>query len=94
MNITLRIGAIFVLTVLMIGVTYRLIIYLHGMTVTSWWRSFWHNDDVGGVKSSLHQLGLAWDIVPVTQENIDTLSALGLTVINERDHLHAQIWGL
>lgn len=94
MSTTIRIGIAAILILLSVGIVYRLLIYFNGMTVTSWWRSFWHNAEVGGVKTSLHQLGLAWDILPVTQANIETLNALGLTVINEQDHLHAQIWGL
>lgn len=91
---TFRIGAIFILSILVIGASYRLAIWLEGMTVTSWWRSFWHNAEVGGVKTSLHQLGLAFDVLPVTDENIAKLNALGLTVINEGTHLHAQIFGV
>jgi Peptidase M15 len=92
--VTFRVGLFFLLTVLLLGLVYRLLIASEGMQVTSWWRSFWHNIEVGGVKASLHQIGLAWDVLPVTQENIETLNAMGLTVINEGDHLHAQIWGL
>lgn len=91
---TFRVGALFVLSVLTLGLIYRLAIAQKGMTVTSWWRSPWHNAEVGGVKASLHLLGLAWDVVPVTDGNAMMLASLGLTVINEGDHLHAQIGGL
>ena len=94
MNTTFKIGLAAILTLVAVGITYRLLIYYEGMTVTSWWRSFWHNAEVGGVKTSLHQLGLAFDVVPVTEENVQKLNALGLTVINEGNHLHAQIWGV
>lgn len=91
---TFRIGALFVLSVLMLGLIYRLVIASKGMTVTSWWRTPWHNAEVGGVKASLHMLGLAWDVIPVTDENANALRSLGLKVIDESDHLHAQIGGL
>ena len=91
---TARIGLFAVLAILLLGVIYRLLIANEGMAVTSWWRSFWHNAEVGGVKASLHQIGLAWDVVPVSNENIAKLNAMGLTVIDEGDHLHAQVWGL
>ena len=75
-----------------VGLLYRLYIqYGLGLTVTSWWRSPWRNEEVGGVYNSLHMAGLAWDVVPVTQENADKLRGIGLRVIDERDHLHAQI---
>jgi uncharacterized protein YcbK (DUF882 family) len=92
--VTFRIGIFFVLAVVTLGVIYRLLIASEGMQVTSWWRSFWHNAEIGGVKASLHQIGLAWDVIPVTDGNAEKLSAMGLHVINEGDHLHAQIWGL
>jgi uncharacterized protein YcbK (DUF882 family) len=88
---TLRVGIALLLALIFIGIAYRLMIYFNGMQVTSWWRSFWHNAEVGGVKASLHQVGLAFDVVPVSAENVSKLSALGLRVINEGDHLHAQV---
>lgn len=91
MKTTIRAGIFIALAIVAIGVVYRLIIAYYGMSVTSWWRSFWHNEEVGGKATSLHQLGLAWDILPVTPENEKKLRDLGLTVINEGDHLHAQI---
>lgn len=91
---TIRVGLLFVLSVIGIGIFYRLLIAYNGFTVTSWWRTPWHNAEVGGVKASLHLLGLAWDVLPVTDANAIALRSLGLTVINEGDHLHAQIGGL
>lgn len=88
---TFRLGLSLILVLLFIGIAYRLAIYMQGMSVTSWWRSFWHNEEVGGVKTSLHQIGLAWDVVPVNPGNEAKLRSMGLKVINEGDHLHAQI---
>lgn len=80
-----------VMVLLSIGVLYYGYIRLRGMTITSWWRSSKNNWDVGGVRNSLHLIGLAWDVVPVTEENIKILQTAGLRVIDEGDHLHAQI---
>lgn len=91
MNTTVRVGVLFVLAIVAIGVIYRVLIAYHGMSVTSWWRSFWHNVEVGGKATSLHQVGLAWDVLPVTPANEARLKSWGLTVVNEGDHLHAQI---
>jgi len=77
--------------ILAIGAAYYGYILLRGMTVTSWWRSPSKNSEVGGVGDSLHLMGLAWDVIPVTQENYDLLRNAGLRVIDEGDHLHAQI---
>lgn len=73
------------------GAVYYLLIRAQGMSITSWWRSPWKNAEVGGVPNSRHLFGLAWDVVPVTTENEMRLRALGLTVINEGDHLHAMV---
>jgi len=91
MNASLRVGLFVIALVVIVGVIYRLIIAYYGMSVTSWWRSFWHNAEVGGKATSFHQLGLAWDVLPVTDENENILKNLGLTVVNEGTHLHAQI---
>lgn len=90
-TVTVRVGVFFVLAIVAIGVIYRILIAYNGMTVTSWWRSFWHNVEVGGKATSLHQVGLAWDCIPVNAENEHRLKSLGLTVVNEGDHLHAQV---
>lgn len=80
-----------ILTFLALGLTYYFLLIARGMTVTSWWRTPQHNAKVGGVRNSLHLIGLAWDAVPVTQENENYMQSLGLKVINEGDHLHGQI---
>ena len=82
---------IFVAGWILVGITYWLLIKSGGMNVTSWWRSTQKNFDVGGVANSLHLVGMAWDVVPVNASNVAKLRGLGLKVINEGDHLHAQI---
>lgn len=74
-----------------VGLFFRLAIAGKGLQITSWWRSPEKNAAVGGARNSLHMIGLAWDVVPVTQENEDALRSLGLKVINEGDHLHAML---
>lgn len=90
-NITLKIGVAILIFWLTLSFLFYLFIQHDGMTVTSWWRSPWKNREVGGVTNSLHMLGLAWDVVPPTLNNISRLRALGLKVIDEGDHLHVQI---
>lgn len=91
MNTTFRIGLIFVLTIISIGVFYRILIAAQGMTITSWFRTFAKNREVGGVKNSLHQVGLAWDVLPVNFASVEKLQSMGLKVIDEKTHLHAQL---
>lgn len=74
-----------------VGAIFRFAISLRGMQVTSWWRTPWKNAAVGGARNSLHMVGLAWDVVPVTADNEQKLRDMGLRVINEGDHLHAMI---
>ena len=81
----------FIFGMVAVGLIFRLYIGAKGMTVTSWWRTPWKNADVGGASNSFHMLGLAWDVVPVTQENALILRNAGLRVLDEGDHLHAQI---
>lgn len=70
---------------------YILIKYLlPGSTITSWWRSPWHNAEVGGVWNSLHQIGWGYDVLPVTSSNYAALKSIFPTVLNEGTHLHAQ----
>jgi len=63
-----------------------------GVTITSWWRSIPHNDDVGGLPGSLHILGWAVDIVPVTPEIEEQARKMFPVVVNEGNHLHAAIF--
>ena len=59
------------------------------LTVTSWWRTPWHNAEVGGAWNSLHQLGLAVDVTPVNQTTADKLKHIWPWVYVEGDHVHA-----
>lgn len=63
-----------------------------GFTVTSWWRSPGYNREVGGSDHSQHLIGAAIDVVPVNQRVYNALRGAGFRVVNEGDHLHAQVW--
>ena len=66
-------------------------------TITSWFRSPWHNQEVGGVANSWHLFGLAFDVAPVSQHDFIFLSNLASAwplgkVLNEGTHLHFQVF--
>lgn len=90
-NLDIRVGVFLLIFWLTLGAVFYIAIRNNGMTITSWWRSPWRNREVGGVANSLHMIGLAWDVIPATKENKTKLAGLGLRVIDEGDHLHAQL---
>jgi len=65
-----------------------------GVSVTSWIRSKKRNEKVGGVPFSLHQVGLAVDLAWDTEEDREKAKywckRLGLSCLDEGDHLHVQ----
>lgn len=63
-----------------------------GLKITSWFRGPWKNERVGGVSNSRHQLGLAFDVVPVNDSTFAKVKAMGFkTVVRESDHIHVEI---
>ena len=64
-------------------------------SVTSWIRSPKHNEKVGGVRNSMHLLGLAVDVIlddwSETDVFIKACKRIGLLAITEGDHIHIQI---
>lgn len=91
--ITYAIGALFAL-----GIFYRALLVLYGLTVTSWWRSPANNDYNDGKPLSLHLIGMAWDIRIRGQEGLGASEKVrqfmrwmpwGKTVA-EDDHIHIQ----
>ncbi len=66
----------------------------HRGSVTSWIRTRYRNELVGGLPTSLHLHGLACDIVfdpPETPGRAATAAGvLGLHCLIEHDHLHVQ----
>lgn len=67
-------------------------IFIPEATISSWWRTPWHNKEIGGMEWSHHQIGLAFDLVPVSQEIGNKLRKLFGYVLNENTHWHCQFW--
>ena len=66
-----------------------------GVSISSWWRWPGHNEDVGGMLFSLHQIGWAWDLVPdgaVTQAQVIATGLPFLKLNPEGSHLHVQLF--
>ena len=63
-------------------------------SVTSWFRSAKRNAQVGGHPKSKHLVGLGLDIVLDDPKDkpkmVETLRAIGLSALDEGDHLHIQ----
>jgi len=67
---------------------------IKGATITSWWRTPYHNTQVGGVSTSLHLIGWAWDLAPggiLMQAEVAKTGLPFLKVIDEGDHLHISL---
>ena len=66
-----------------------------GLRATSWYRDARANKAVGGHPASQHLLGLGLDVIG-PQEVLDRLAietrGEGLTAIDERSHLHLQLF--
>lgn len=77
----------FVHAVILLGLRYR-------FSVTSWLRSPLHNVEVGGQPTSYHLVALAVDIILDKGEDVDAFKTeaarLGLSALDERDHIHLQ----
>ena len=63
---------------------------------TSYWRSSSDNRRVGGAGSSQHLVATAIDLVYASRSDREAgkraMQRLGLTVIDEGDHVHVQAW--
>jgi len=88
-----RVILLSILMLVLVGVALRLWMFFAGIRVTSWWRSPWHNATVGGNLWSLHQFGLAVDVVPVNPAVLSQLRRIPLAglIVTESDHLHVQV---
>jgi len=76
---------------LFIGILGRAILHMHGLQVTSWWRSPWKNAEIGGNWLSLHLIGWAYDVVPINGAIRAALAKYPWKVVVESDHIHLQI---
>ena len=77
--------------ILFVGLLGRAVLFFHGLTVTSWWRTPWKNAEVEGKPLSLHLIGWAYDVIPVNAAMSAALRQYNCKVVVESDHLHLQI---
>ena len=88
-----RIVVIVAALILALGLFYRWrILQIPGARITSWFRTPWHNDEVGGVVNSRHQVGLAFDVVPASRSMSRALQKIGFAlVLDEGTHIHVEV---
>lgn len=62
---------IFIGSILALGIIGYLSIkiLLPGYTITSWWRTPSHNEEVGGVINSMHLIGMGYDVSPKPKQD-------------------------
>lgn len=92
----LKWGLLAVGLLVLVGVLWRLGIAAApgGAKVTSWWRGWKKNREVGGVRNSRHLIGWAYDVQPKNEQMWKYLEGLGLKVLPMDvypNHLHAQV---
>jgi inhibitor of KinA sporulation pathway (predicted exonuclease) len=82
----------FIAFIISISAVYRLILFYKfpHLSVTSWWRSVKHNKEVGGITSSWHLFGLAFDVTNYNYLDKKNLARF-FKVIDEQTHLHLNI---
>jgi len=74
------------------GVRVKTTLESKGVTVTSWFRTPFKNERVGGVALSKHQFGLAMDCVPANEKTMAIMRQVGFKiVIHEGDHIHGEL---
>ena len=86
-----RILVFAIILILLVGFAARALLYSHGLTVTSWWRTPWKNVEVGGQWLSLHQIGWAFDVIPVNTLLHQVRAIWPFKFVVESDHIHLQI---
>lgn len=86
-----RVVGLTVVVILGVACLLRVAAYVNGLRVTSWFRSPWHNENIGGMANSLHLIGWAIDVIPTNAEVRKMLTWLPGKVVAESDHLHIQV---
>lgn len=69
--------------------------WIPGLSVTSWFRTPGQNQEVGGDPESQHLFALAVDVdVPPGRVGVvlEAAHLLGMTAVNERTHVHIQLF--
>lgn len=79
------------LIILIIAFAARALLHYKGLTVTSWWRTPWKNYEVGGKWFSLHQIGWAFDVIPINKSLHEVRDIWPFKFVVESDHIHLQI---
>lgn len=79
------------LTIFGVACVLRLWAYWNGLPVSSWFRSPWHNFEVGGKGFSLHQLGWALDIPLMNDKTSNIVHYSPFKVVKEDSHFHIQL---
>lgn len=88
--------SVFVLSLIVIVGTatlFRWLLLAHGLRVTSWLRTPWKNQEVGGTAKSLHLIGWAADVIPVNValQRLRKWLPFAKFVV-EGDHVHIQLF--
>jgi hypothetical protein len=62
-------------------------------SLTSWWRNWQTNVEVGGTTDSQHLLGTAFDVASADLSGLESsLRARGFITVRYPTHVHAQAW--
>jgi Peptidase M15 len=77
--------------IILVAFAGRALLAYYGLTVTSWYRSPWKNYEIGGKWFSLHQIGWAYDVIPVNTLLHSVLAVWPFKYVVESDHIHFQI---
>lgn len=67
---------------------------LPGYRITSWWRTPFHNEEVGGVINSMHLVGLGYDVSPKpTNAELSKFWWFRTKLTNYPNHVHLSFAG-
>lgn len=79
-------------SIVVVAFAARALIYCYNLNVTSWYRTPWHNYEVGGKWTSLHLIGWGFDVTPVNQSMQALLKVWPFKYVVESDHVHLQVF--